>query len=75
MKWKEKKHLNNFFKLDSLRKKKLSLGRRQNGSPNHVSPVKRGLSCLEEHFCDCLTRKCKGYFLANSNILDNIEKL
>jgi hypothetical protein len=28
-----KKHLNNFFKLDSLRRKGLSLGRKQNCAP------------------------------------------
>jgi hypothetical protein len=33
-----KKHLNNFFKLDSLRRIGLFLGRRPNGSPNHVPP-------------------------------------
>jgi hypothetical protein len=33
-----KKHLNNFFKLDSLRRIGLFLGRTQNGSPNLVPP-------------------------------------
>jgi len=70
-----KKHLNNFFKLHSLRRKWLSLGRSQNGSPNHVPPMKRGLHCLEDHLCDCLTRKYKGYLLSKSNIFYNIEKL
>jgi hypothetical protein len=38
----------NFFKLDALRRKGLSLGRRQNGSPNHVPLRRRGLNYLGE---------------------------
>jgi hypothetical protein len=43
--------------------------------PQPCSPWKRGLSCLKEHFCDCLTRKYNGYFLPQSNIFYNIEKV
>jgi hypothetical protein len=34
--------LANFFKLNAPRRKGLSLGRRQNGSPNHVPPKGEG---------------------------------
>ncbi len=45
--WK-KKPLANFFKLDALERKGFSLGRRQNGSLNHVLLGRSGLSCANE---------------------------
>jgi hypothetical protein len=37
-----------FFKLDVLGRKGFSLGRRQNGSLNHVLLGRKGLSCAKE---------------------------
>jgi hypothetical protein len=48
MKW--KKTLGNFFKLDATMKKRLSLGRKQNGSPNHVLLGTMGLTYVGEQF-------------------------
>jgi hypothetical protein len=44
----KKEPLNNFFKLNALGKRRFSLGKKQNGNPNHVSLRKTGLSCFEE---------------------------
>jgi hypothetical protein len=41
----KKRPLANLFKLNAPRKKGLSLGRRQNGSPNH-SPKEKGTKLL-----------------------------
>jgi hypothetical protein len=44
----KKEPLNKIFKLNALGKKRSSLGKKQNGNPNHVSLRKRGSSCFEE---------------------------
>jgi uncharacterized membrane protein YqhA len=44
----EKTTFEQLFQTRCFVKKGLSLGRKQNGSPNHVPPRRRGLNCCKE---------------------------
>jgi hypothetical protein len=65
----KKKPLANFFKLDALGRKGFSLGRRQNGSPNHVLLGRRGLNCVKEQ----VQKNTRGKFCSNQTFFIPLE--